>query len=87
MFAKSFSFFPCLWYNYMRSKTLTIVDEKCIEITGVYLEKLFCVDYFNMVMSQSGIDNYNSIIGGYVTEDGTKIQGLNEYINLYNQQV
>ncbi len=27
------------------------------------------------------------MIGGYTCSDGTKIQGLNEYINLYNQQV
>lgn len=39
------------------------------------------------MLSQSGIDRYNGIIGGYTCEDGTKVQGLNEYINLYNRQV
>ena len=29
----------------------------------------------------------NKIIGGYTTSDGTKVKGINEYINLYNQQV
>ncbi|MBQ6551937.1 MAG: hypothetical protein IJL78_11070 [Lachnospiraceae bacterium] len=45
----------------------------------------FSLDYFAYVLPQSGIDDYNRILGGYSTEDGTKIKGLNEYINLYNQ--
>ena len=40
---------------------------------------------FNMVLTQKGIDKYNEIIGGYSLEDGTKVKGINEYINEYNQ--
>lgn len=47
----------------------------------------FTVDYFNFLLPQSGITEYNKIIGGYTTSDGTKVKGINEYINLYNQQV
>lgn len=47
--------------------------------------EMFQLDYFKYVMTQNGIDAYNSVIGGR-TEDEVKIQGLNEYINLYNQQ-
>lgn len=50
------------------------------------IEEMFQIDYYNMVLTQSQIDVYNSILGGKVLDDGTKIQGLNEYINLYNQQ-
>ncbi len=51
-----------------------------------YVEDFFSVDFFNYVLNQKGIDTYNSVLGGIVTEDGRKIQGLNEFINLYNQQ-
>lgn len=40
---------------------------------------------FNLVLTQAGIDTYNQLIGGVATEN-SKIKGLNEYINLYNQQ-
>lgn len=50
------------------------------------VQDIFCTDYFEFVLSQSGIDIYNSFIGGYTCSDKTKIKGLNEYINLYNQK-
>lgn len=49
------------------------------------LSDIFKLDYFSNVISQKQIDVYNLIIGGKTKEDGTKIKGLNEYINLYNQ--
>lgn len=49
------------------------------------ISEMFQLDYFNMVLTQKQIDVYNAIIGG--KDDGNeKIQGLNEYINLYNQK-
>ncbi len=51
------------------------------------IEEVFRLDYYNMVLSQTQIDVYNAIIGGKTLENGKKIQGLNEYINLYNQNV
>lgn len=50
-----------------------------------HIADLFHVDYFPVVLTQEQIDVYNNIIGGKTEEDGTKIQGINEYINLYNQ--
>lgn len=50
------------------------------------LERYFTLEGFRYVLSQSGIEIYNMIIGGYVSDDGVKIQGLNEYINLYAQK-
>jgi CRISPR-associated protein Cpf1 len=44
------------------------------------------LENFNLFLNQSGIDRFNLIIGGKTSEDGTKIQGLNEYINLYYQK-
>ena len=51
------------------------------------VKDIFSIDFFNFVLSESGIEFYNNIIAGYSTEDGKKIKGLNEYINLYNQQL
>ena len=47
---------------------------------------LFKLDYYTELLTQSQIEVYNAIIGGRTLDDGTKIQGLNEYVNLYNQQ-
>ncbi|MDR3048120.1 MAG: type V CRISPR-associated protein Cas12a/Cpf1 [Bacteroidales bacterium] len=47
---------------------------------------LFKLDYYSNVLTQTQIEVYNLLIGGKTLEDGTKIQGLNEYVNLYNQQ-
>lgn len=55
-------------------------------IQGKTLDEIFSLEYFNNVLSQHGIEFLNFIIGGRTREDGTKIKGLNEYINLYNQQ-
>jgi len=57
-------------------------------IKGTTLEEIFSLDYFNKTLTQSGIDIYNSVIGGRTPEEGkTKIKGLNEYINTdYNQK-
>lgn len=49
------------------------------------IAEMFRLDYFNIVLTQKQIDIYNYIIGGRTLDDGTKIKGLNEYINLYNQ--
>jgi CRISPR-associated protein Cpf1 len=50
------------------------------------IDEMFRLDYYSMVLTQKQIDVYNAIIGGMVLDDGTKIKGLNEYVNLYNQQ-
>ena len=55
-----------------------------INITAI--EEYFSIDGFNKVITQSGIDTYNTILGAFSTDKNTKIKGLNEYINLYNQK-
>ena len=51
-----------------------------------HISELFTLDYFSTVLTQEQIEVYNNIIGGRVDDDNVKIQGLNEYVNLYNQQ-
>ena len=50
------------------------------------IAEMFKLAFFNEVLTQKQIDVYNLIIGGKTLENGEKIKGLNEYINLYNQQ-
>ncbi len=51
-----------------------------------HLAEMFELDYFSDTLTQEQIAVYNSVIGGRTLDDGTKIQGINEYVNLYNQQ-
>ena len=53
---------------------------------GQSLDELFTLDFFNKALTQKGIEFINFIIGGKTPEHGKKTRGLNEYINLYNQQ-
>ncbi len=65
------------------------IDELNNTFEGVYNTKVqdaFKVDYFSFVLSQSGIDKYNGIIGGYSNSDDSKVQGINEKVNSYNQE-
>lgn len=51
------------------------------------IREMFQLDYYNNLLTQKQIDVYNAIIGGKTNEDkGEKVKGINEYINLYNQQ-
>jgi CRISPR-associated protein Cpf1 len=59
--------------------------EECLNVYNI--NEMFDLDYYNIVLTQKQIEVYNGIIGGKTLEDGTKVQGLNEYINLYNQQL
>ena len=52
----------------------------------VAIEDIFKLDYYNIVLTQKQIEVYNAIIGGKALDDNSRIKGLNEYINLYNQQ-
>jgi hypothetical protein len=55
---------------------------------GLYAKEkeIFELAFYNQCFTQDGIDKYNRIIGGVVAETGEKIKGINEKINLYNQQ-
>lgn len=74
-------------FDNLSDETITKMNTDLYNTFGRNIEDVFSVDYFEFVLAQSGIDIYNSMIGGYTCSDGTKIQGLNECINLYNQQV
>lgn len=70
---------------YDKCKTLYSEIGQLLNVKDI--EEVFHLDYYNKVLTQKSIDYYNLIIGGQAKEEGKKkIQGLNEYINLYNQK-
>lgn len=51
------------------------------------IQEMFQLDYYDILLTQKQIDVYNAIIGGKTDEKhDIKTKGINEYINLYNQQ-
>lgn len=54
-------------------------------LEGGIVEDMFSLDYFSLTLVQKYIDLYNTMLGGKVLDDGTKIQGFNEKINLHRQ--
>lgn len=74
-------------FDNLSDETVTKLNADLYNTFGRNVEDIFSVDYFEFVLAQSGIEIYNSMIGGYTCSDKTKIQGLNECINLYNQQI
>lgn len=81
--------------GFEKIKAIPELHEKCavlykeIEeyLNVLTIDEAFDLDYYNMVLTQKQIDVYNLIIGGRTPkENEKKIQGLNEYINLYNQK-
>ncbi len=72
--------------EFLPAEKIEEVQNNIKPIYDVDIKDVFSVEYFNFVLSQSGIDRYNQILGGYTKENGVKIQGLNEIINLHNQK-
>ncbi|MDP1726874.1 MAG: type V CRISPR-associated protein Cas12a/Cpf1 [Bacteroidota bacterium] len=72
----------------LKNKFPTILKDLNSILQVNNIEEMFHLESFNETLNQLGIDRYNYLLGGYTSDDGkTKIQGLNEHINLYNQQV
>ena len=69
-----------------------IEKEMGLDPTEWSLEHTFSLTGFNHVLSQKGIDTYNSLIGGRTEEQASsstlkKIKGINEHINLFNPKI
>lgn len=71
--------------NTLPKESLDEIESNFAKLFSFDIKEIFTVSFFNHVLTQFGIDEYNQIIGGYTTKDGKKIQGYNEYVNLYNQ--
>lgn len=63
------------------------IEKQFAEYLNVeHVGEMFVLPYYSKVLTQTQIAVYNHIIGGYTLEDGTKLKGINEYVNLFNQQ-
>lgn len=54
-------------------------------LAGQTLAALFSPSAYGRFLPQSGIDFFNSVIGGFIPAEGEKTRGVNEFINLYRQ--
>ena len=76
-------------YNKLLKFIPEIIEKIHIELAEYIqvnsIDEIFDISYYNDVLTQKGIECYNIIISGKTKDDGTKIKGINEYINEYNQ--
>lgn len=74
--------------NFKKIKeSIPTIGETLSPKLGIDVVHLFSdINVFVECLTQNGIDNYNYAIGGKTTDNGEKLQGINEFINLYNQQ-
>lgn len=63
-------------------KVQKIKDELNIDTDEFFAD----IKQYSKCLAQKDIEKYNLVIGGKSLENGQKIQGINEYINLYSQQ-
>ncbi len=68
--------------QYCPDKVQKIKDELNIDMFEFFTD----IKQYSNCLTQEDIEKYNLAISGKSLEDGQKIQGVNEYINLFNQQ-
>lgn len=56
------------------------------ELNGKTIRECFQLSAYSKTITNEQITLYNTIIGGITIDDKKRVQGLNEYINLYNQK-
>lgn len=74
-----------IFNQYVKGK-IAVTSELLSKVGVNILDEVFNVDYFSKTLSQSGIETYNSVLGGFSVDEKVKIQGINEHINLFNQK-
>lgn len=67
--------------------TIPTIAETLSNQLNINIADLFSdIENYVYYLTQDKIDIYNYAIGGKSLDNGEKIQGMNEFINLYNQQ-
>lgn len=77
-------------FEFIKTECPSVIEDSVRELLpyleGIQIDDIFSLSFFNHCLSQKGIDFYNRIIGGISPENGQKLRGINEFINLYKQQ-
>lgn len=74
-------------FNSLPQAFIDDVEEQLKDLLkGTSLNNLFSLENYGMYLTQSGIDFYNSILGGIAEDDTHKTKGFNEFLNLGFQQ-
>lgn len=78
-------------YNLIKKDMREVIDNTQKELKdylkGNSLDEIFCIDYYNNLLSQQGIDFFNEVVGGIVEEHGgANKRGLNQFLNEYYQK-
>lgn len=78
-------------YKTLNEKRPDVIKNTEIELApllnGKSLDSIFTLEEFNNVITQEGIQFYNTVLGGWTGKDGsTKMRGINEFSNLYIQE-
>lgn len=86
-FIDNISTFEKVAITEVKNNFAKLYDEMSEYLNVSDIADIFKLEYYSKVLTQTQIDVYNAVIGGRTEDQGKqKIQGLNEYINLYNQQ-
>jgi len=72
-------------YDALPAENIAALSKNFMSLCSSDISVFFKPENFSFFLSQQQIDKYNTLIGGYTMEDGTKIQGINEYVNMHNQ--
>ena len=79
-------YWNCKTYNSLNDGAKALFNNETKELTGsLTLDEIFSPECFNYVLSQNGVDFYNTVIGGKTDSETSKKQGLNELCNLAYQ--
>lgn len=63
-----------------------VESELSEKLKGRKLATIFCFESYGEFLSQSGIDFFNCVLGGYLSGTEEKKRGLNEFVNLERQR-
>ena len=72
-------------YDILPAENISALSQDFMSLCNSDISAFFKPENFSFFLSQQQIEKYNTLIGGYTLEDGTKIQGINEYVNMHNQ--
>lgn len=83
-------FTNCIHYQTMQKNYPDLqiaIESGLLDKMGInQVSDVFQPSFFTALFTQTGIDLFNELLGGRTTDEGVKIKGLNEQINLFRQK-